>query len=175
MKILVYLLITIYIGLFNLQHVELGSSSSSGNIVNPGGGCSTRTSDNNIAKRIALFGNGIVAFWTHHTLIVIDYGDNVERKDERYRLLEVIGDSKVRIHIHDKRGRTQADALNQRVRGNYGVDHWGHDALVNCHDSTIQRVIDSYQCTDYNVLSRNCRHFVDDIFRACGSNKRTYD
>jgi hypothetical protein len=181
MKSLVYFLIAIFIGLFNLHLVELGSSSSSSsssNIVNPSSGCNTRTSDNNIAKRIALFGNGIVSAGVHHTLIVIDYGDDVERKDERYRLLEIIGDAKVRIHVVDKRGMWEADALNQRVRQELPADKWGKDTEVYCPDRAIQAVIDRYQCSDYVAFwffkpPRNCRTFVNDIFRACGSNRRT--
>ena len=175
MKILIYLLIIAFTGLFNLQLVELGSA---GKIKDPSQGCKTRKSDNNVAKRIALFGNGIVAVWVHHTLIVIDYGDDVEREDERYRLLEIIGDAKVRIHVSDKRGRNESDALNQRVRDDLSVNRWGEDTIVHCHDSIIQGVIDSYQCTNYVGFSfwgkpRNCRTFINDMFKACGSTRRT--
>jgi hypothetical protein len=175
-KNLVHLLIAHIFLTFNFKVVQLGKHSSE--IVNPSQGCVTRKSDNSIAKKIALFGNGIVALSVHHTLIVIDYGNDIEQEDERYRLLEIIGDSKVRIHVHDKRGKNETEALNKRVREDLQVDRWGEDTWVYCRDSTIQNVIDSYQCTNYVAYSllgkpRNCRTFINDIFRACGSSKRT--
>jgi hypothetical protein len=133
----------------------------------------------NIAKYIALFGNGVVALSVHHTLIVVNYGEHVENDNQtyRYRLLEVV-DAQNGIEIHDVKGETEIQVLEQRMRTEFKVNRWGSDAAVNCYDSTIKKVIDRYtgkKYIPYNPFGpRNCRTFVNDVLRACGSSKKTY-
>ena len=129
-----------------------------------------------IAKRLALFGNGKVFLGYHHTLIIINYGDEYKYDGvNQYRLLEVVEGSNGYIWIKDEGGKTEFEALSKRIHKDVPVQRWGKDAQVNCYNSQIQSIIDDYNKSKYSKLYKNCRHFVNTIFWECGSSKRVTD
>ena len=122
---------------------------------------------------INLYGNSIVFAGIHHTLITIDY-------DGRFRLLEVVGGNGDKIRIHDVHGKTEADVLKRRMRKGDAANRWGDGTRVICDDIIINKVVKEYNDSWYKAFGwvpfnypRNCRTFVNRVFEACGSERRT--
>ena len=132
--------------------------------------CPEKISNKSLVEHISLYGNGIVALGVHHTLIVLFYNTT-----KKYRLLETIGHNGI-ITINDQIGESEIEVLKRRSQLQHRVDRWGENTYVNCSDTTIAQVINTYQCAKYkpfHLSPKNCRTFVNDIFRECGSSRRT--
>ena len=123
-----------------------------------------------IARSIELYGDGKAFGNIHHVLVIIQY-------DSYNRLLELSRSDKKDgniINIKDIK-KTNWNDLFSHLKN---PKRWGGTEYVNCYDSVINKVIDDYNGKEYIAylpfgITRNCRTFVNDIFRACDSDKRT--
>ena len=121
-----------------------------------------------VARSIRLYGDYKVVFGIHHVFVVVEY-------DLYYRLLEVIDESKV-IRINDKKG----SSINDLISGRSEAKQWGQSEFVNCYDSIINDVIKDYNGRRYIIwapfgITKNCRTFVNQLLRACGSTRTADD
>ena len=124
---------------------------------------------------INLFGNGVVFAGVHHTLITIDYGEQLNAS-ARYQLLEVVGGNGDKIKIYEATANTEKHVLSKRVQKHIPTKRWGIGTTVVCDSVKIRNVIDEYNGTWYRAFGfypRNCRTFINRIFEACGSDRRT--
>ena len=116
-------------------------------------------------RSIRLFGGGKVGNTAiHHVFVMLEY-------DSYYRLLE-LKKEKSTITIKDNKG-----SFYGLIDGRFGeAEKWGDTEYVSCYDSVINRVIEDYNGSLYVgwfILgtTKNCRTFVNDLFRACGSSR----
>jgi hypothetical protein len=153
----------------NFQLFLFGSSKSS---LKSGSECVDLIIDHtndSVAEKISLFGNGK---W--HTLVILYYNSS-----GKHRLLETVGHDG-RITINDRVANSEHGVLDMRSQPLKSVQRWGESTHVNCTDRTIAQVINAYQCTKYIPFGlvpfqrpRNCRTFVNSIFKSCGSSRKT--
>ena len=117
--------------------------------------------------QLSIYGNGRAAkgvlFGAHHVFLV------VKTNNRKHFLLEV----GKRINVH----MTESDNLDAVVETRLGRNKkarlWNSDSLSErVSTRKIQQIIDKYHDKKYNVLTRNCRTFVNDICRKCRSELR---
>ena len=120
-------------------------------------------------NEIRLYGGSKVFGATHHVLIILKSACGT------YRLLEVGKDNFIssKIEINDQIGSTREEAIAKRNRKDSPTTEWGDVEYVECSYQSVQNVINEYDGTTYDLYFKNCRCFVNSLFRACGSNKRT--
>lgn len=131
-------------------------------------------------KNIRLYGNGIVFLGYHHVFVVL------QTNDEIYHLLEVVerggsffgklgwGESAT-ISINHAKSGSLTGVLQKRSRPTIPADRWYKSNCDNVAWSDIKKVIGKYHGRAYYYLTRNCRHFADEILRTCGLKRRCND
>lgn len=116
-----------------------------------------------------VFGNGKVCkgflFGVHHILLVIQTEAN------HYILLELEICAKNRISIHAAQSGSCQGALDRRLnRKNHVKLRQVHNLSDNRPSTAVvQHIINQYHGRYYNILSRNCRHFVNEVIRSVKS------
>lgn len=120
---------------------------------------------------ISIYGNGLIAkgylFGTHHVLVTIKTITN------NWILLEVERCRNFKINIHMRRSSSEKEVLAQRINSKDVASFWRTAKIeTEVNTSKIQEIIEDYHNSNYNLIDKNCRTFVDRIFQNCGSNIR---
>jgi hypothetical protein len=139
------------------------------------GYCSNGLVDKRIAQtgydcheydKISLYGGQKAFAAAHHVFVIL------RSLCGTYRLLEV-GKASSYIVINDQIGSTEEEALAKRNNKDSETNGWGAAEYVKCPYQSVQNVINEYGWTHYDALNNNCRCFINSLYKACGSNKRT--
>lgn len=156
MKVLHFILI-----LSLLINLQLTFASASGQLTfASSSGCQSGYDE------ISLYGGQKVFGASHHVFVLL------RSLCGTYRLLEV-GKASLYISINDQIGSTKEEALAKRNNKDSETNGWGAAEYVKCPYQSVQNVIYEYGWTHYDALNNNCRSFVNSLYKACGSNKRT--
>jgi hypothetical protein len=133
-----------------------------------------------IVKNARLYGNGTVFLGYHHVFVVL------QTDDEIYHLLEVVErggtffgklgmGNPARISIKHATSGSLNDVLQARSRPTIRADRWYKSKRTDVPWSNIQELIAKYDGKAYYYLTKNCRHFADEILNTCGLKRRCND